>query len=100
MGKRIVVTPEELGKAAEKLLDISDAYTQIYTQLFQTAGTMGEAWQGEDNLAFVDQINGFCEELKTMAEKLRTDAEALKTQQANYENRQQDNITQVRKLTN
>lgn len=100
MGKRIVVTPEELGKAAERLLDLSDAYTQISTQLFQTAGTMGEAWQGEDNLAFVDQINGFCEELKTMAEKLRTDAEALKTQQANYANRQQDNITQVRKLAN
>ena len=100
MGKRIVVTPEELGKAAEKLMDISDGYTQIYTQLFQVAGTMGEAWSGEDNLAFVDQIPGFCEERKTMADKLRSNAEALKVQQANYENRQQDNITQVRKLTN
>lgn len=97
---RIRVTPEELGAASQAVAGLSEEYTSIYTQLLQQAGTMGEAWDGEDNLAFVDQINGFCEELKQMADKLSIASDALKQQQTNYANQQQDNITQVRKLTN
>ena len=100
MGKQIRVTPSELGTAADKLSTISEGYTQIYTQLLQQASTMGAAWEGEDNLAFVEQINGFCQELKDMATKLVSAAEALRLQKSNYENRQADNIAQVRKLTN
>ncbi len=100
MGKQIRVTPSELGVAADKLTSLSEGYTAIYTQLFQQASTMGAAWEGEDNLAFVEQINGFCEEMKDMASKLVSAAEALRVQKSNYENRQADNIAQVRKLTN
>jgi len=100
MGKQIRVTPSELGAAADRLTDLSEGYTQIYTQLLQQAGTMGSAWEGEDNLAFVEQINGFCQELKDMATKLVSAADALRLQKSNYENRQSDNIAQVRKLTN
>jgi WXG100 family type VII secretion target len=97
---RIRVTPEELGTASQAVLHLSEEYTSIYTQLMQQAGTMGEAWDGEDNLAFIDQINGFCEELKQMADKLKLASDSLKQQQTNYTNQQNDNITQVRKLVN
>lgn len=97
---RIRVTPEELGTASQAVMGLSEEYTSIYTQLIQQAGTMGEAWSGEDNLAFVDQINGFCDELKQMADKLRLASDALKQQQTNYANHQSDNIVQVRKLVN
>ena len=100
MGKRIVVNPSDLGTAAKKLNDISETYTQIYTQLFKEAGTMGEAWAGEDNQAFVEQINGFCQEMKDMADKLKLAADTLTKQKQNYENRQNDNIQQVKKLAN
>lgn len=100
MGKKILVTPEELGKAAQYLSQLSTDYTQIYQQLFQSASTMGEAWEGADNLAFVEQINGFCEELKAMAKRLNDDAQALNRQKDNYVNRQADNMNQVKKLTN
>ena len=100
MGKIIRVTPEDLGTAAKKLQDCSDNYTSIYTQLLQDAGTMGAAWEGDDNLAFVDQINGFCDDLKTMADKLVLASQTLEQQKTNYQNRQQDNMTQVKRLSN
>ncbi|MBY0099156.1 WXG100 family type VII secretion target [Mesobacillus maritimus] len=100
MGKRIRVTPQELDAASKKLAQLSETYTGIYTQLMQAAGTMGEAWEGEDNLAFVDQINGFNDDLKNMANKLQTASQALEQQRTNYVNTQENNTVQVRKLSN
>lgn len=101
MGKQInVASFEEMGKAAKNLQSLSEAYTQIYTQLMQEASTMGAAWEGADNLAFVEQINGFTEELKAMAAKLSTASQALDKQRANYVARQDNNIAQVKKLAN
>lgn len=100
MGKRIRVTPQELDAASKKLAQLSETYTGIYTQLMQAAGTMGEAWEGEDNLAFVDQINGFNDDLKNMATKLQTASQALEQQRVNYVNTQENNTVQVRKLSN
>lgn len=100
MGKIIRVTPEELITASDKLLSVSETYTEIYTQLLQQAETMGTAWQGADNLAFVEQITGFTDELKAMADKILLASEALKQQSQNYTDRQEANITQVKKLTN
>ena len=100
MASRIRVTPSELEAAAKKLSSISESYTGIYSQLMQQAQNMGAAWEGADNLAFVEQITGFCEELKNMASKLEAASTALRTQAQNYEARQNDNIAQVKKLTN
>ena len=101
MGKTISVASfEDMAKAAQKLQSLSETYSDIYTQLMQEANTMGTAWEGADNLAFVDQINGFTEELKMMATKLSTASQALDKQRANYVARQENNITQVKKLVN
>lgn len=101
MGKSInVASFEDMAKASQKLQSLSETYTEIYTQLLQEASTMGAAWEGADNLAFVERINGFTEELKTMAAKLLTASQALEKQRANYVARQDDNITQVGKLVN
>lgn len=100
MGKSIMVMPEELAKASQRLQETSESYTEIYSQLLKEAQTMGAAWEGEDNLAFVEQINGFCEELKSMASKLSYAGQALEKQRVNYVNRQESNIAQIRKLVN
>lgn len=100
MGKRIRVTPEELDKASTKLAEISRDYAEIYKKLITEATTMGEAWEGEDNMAFVNQINGFCDELKTMADKLQTASDALQRQKSNYQSRQDSNVAEARSLTN
>lgn len=101
MGKTIRVSSfEDMARASQKLQAISETYTEIYTQLLQEANTMGTAWEGADNLAFVEQINGFTEELKMMAQKLSDASQALDKQRENYIARQENNITQVKKLVN
>jgi WXG100 family type VII secretion target len=100
MGKKITVTPEELEKTSASLKQISTNFTEIYKQLLQHSSTMGEAWTGEDNVAFVNQMNGFCEELKLMADKITTAADALSKQKANYATRQESNIAAAQKLAN
>ena len=101
MGKQISVASfDDMAKASQKLQALSETYTEIYTQLMQEANTRGSAWEGADNLAFVEQINGFTEELKAMAAKLSAASQALDKQRANYVARQDNNITQVKKLVN
>lgn len=100
MGKKILVTPEILEKTSGQLETHSQSYSDIAKQLMQTAQTMGAAWEGDDNLAFVDQITGFTEDLDKMAQKLSVAGQALKQIKDNYVQTQQHNITQVRKLQN
>lgn len=99
-GKTIRVSPSELRAASQKLSGISENYTSIYTQLMMQIQTMGSAWEGADNLAFVEQISDFCEELNNMADKLNSASNALRAQAQNYENRKNDIIAQSKKLTN
>lgn len=101
MGKSLAVASfDDMAKASKTLQEISQSYTDIYTQLMQKASTMGAAFEGADNLAFVEQITGFSEELKSMAQKLSTASQTLDKQRQNYVNRQDGNITQVKKLKN
>ncbi len=101
MAKQISVSSfEEMAKASKKLLSHAETYTEIYTQLLQEASTMGTAWDGADNLAFVERISGFTDELKAMAARLSAASQIIETQRANYVQRQDDNIAQVNKLTN
>ena len=101
MGKQISVSSfDEMAKASQKLQEISNNYTEIYTQLMQEAQSMGAAYEGADNLAYVEQITGFTEELKMMADKLSVASQALEKQRANYVARQDANIEQVKKLVN
>lgn len=101
MGKTISAASfEDMAKASQRLRSLSETYTEIYTQLMQEANIMDSAWEGADNRAFVEQINGFTEELKAMAAKLSIASQALDKQRANYVARQDNNITQVKKLVN
>lgn len=97
---KLVVDPPELHKASQKFTQLSEEYTAVYNRLLNTAGTMGEAWKAADNLAFVEQITGFCDELKAMAEHLNQAAQALEKQATNYETTRDNNITGVKRLVN
>lgn len=96
----LVVDPPELHKASQKFHQISGEYSELYNRLINAASTMGEAWSAADNLAFVDQINGFCEELKAMTDHLEQASQALEQQAVNYEETRDNNVTGVRQLAN
>jgi hypothetical protein len=61
---------------------------------------MGEAWKAADNLAFVDQINGFCDDLAKMVAHLNQAAQGLTMQARNYEATRDNNVSGVRQLQN
>jgi len=97
---KIIVDPPELHKASQKLTQLAGDYSTVYNRLINSANTMGEAWKAADNLAFVEQINGFCEELRAMTEHLEQAAAALEQQALNYETTRDNNITGVKQLAN
>ncbi|MCL1794946.1 MAG: WXG100 family type VII secretion target [Oscillospiraceae bacterium] len=96
----LIVDPPELHSASEKFFQLSGEYTTVYQRLMGAATTMGEAWRAADNLAFVEQIKGFCDDLQFMADHLIQASNALKQQAANYETTRETNIAEVRKLAN
>jgi WXG100 family type VII secretion target len=97
---KLVVDPPELHKASQKFTQLSEDYTSMYNRLINTASTMGEAWKAADNLAFVDQITGFCDDLKAMTDHLVQAAQALEQQAVNYETTRDNNVSGVRQLAN
>jgi len=97
---RIVVDPPELHTASGAFNQLAEEYTVVYQSLLNTASTMGSAWQAADNLAYVDQINGFCDDLQRMVSHLQQASQALTKQAQNYEATRDNNITTVRTLVN
>lgn len=96
----VMVDPPELHNAAATFRSLSEEYKTVYDRLLNCARTMGEAWNAADNLAYVDQINGFCEELQAMQTHIEQAATALDQQAKNYEDTRDTNITSVRQLQN
>lgn len=97
---KVSVDPPELHSASQKINQLAGDYSTVYNRLLNAASTMGEAWKAADNLAFVEQINGFCEELKAMTSHLEQAAAALEQQALNYESTRDNNVTGVRQLAN
>lgn len=97
---KLTVDTGEMRSAAGKLKQLAEEYTSIYTSLLNKASTMGEAWKAPDNLAYVEQINGFLEELKAMTNHINGSAQALEQQAGNYEATVDSNIVGVKKLNN
>lgn len=97
---KLDVDPPELRKASQKFTRLASDYTTIYSRLIKTASTMGLAWKAADNQAFVDQINGFCDDLKAMAAHLEQAAQVLEQQAVNYETTRDNNVAGAKRLTN
>ena len=97
---KLVVDPPELHKASQKFTQLAGDYTSVHNRLINTASTMGDAWKAADNLAFVEQINGFCDDLKAMTAHLEQAAGALEQQAVNYETTRDNNVTGVKQLAN
>ena len=98
MGKIITVEPQQLKDASTKLNEYANSFETIYKNLLQQAQTMGDAWQGQDNLAYVEKIKGITTRLSGMTEKLRNASQTLERQATNYIDRRTDNIQQVANL--
>lgn len=92
------VDPAALKNTASKLSEASSEYERIYKQLIQTAASMGQAYDSEDNRRFVTSIEGCCAALQAMANKLQLASETLSKASVNYSETEAHNAQQAGRL--
>lgn len=93
-----VTSYQELHNTARQLNDSSQTYRDIYKSLLNLANEMGQAWEGADNKAYVERINGIANRLEDMSKKLEVASKTLDTQATNYETAQSQNAQQAGRL--
>lgn len=100
MSRSIMVDPAKLDSAAQKMDSQAADYERQYQQLFNEVDGMGAAWQGIDNLSFVNQIKGFMDDFQKMVALMRQYSEFLKNSARTYRDTQNEIVNQAKKLTN
>lgn len=99
MGITLSVETQTLKDGSKKISNYADTFENIYKSLLQQAENMGDAYQGDENTTYVEKIKELSTKLNSMTEHLRTASKALNTQAQNYEDRKNDNIAQIGKLS-
>lgn len=100
MGNQLRVEPDVLDSTAQKISVQASDYETSYQKLFSEVDGMAAVWQGEDNLAFVERVNGFREDFQHMTALMREYSEFLKKSATSYRTTQQDVAAKARTLAN
>ncbi len=100
MAKTILVTPEQLETAAGKIESMATDYKTQYNQLYSETNAMRSTWDGKDNVAFVDQIEGFKDDLEKMYNHMQEYVEFLRKSASAYRTTQDAVVAEARKLKN
>lgn len=87
-----------MNSAADQFKSAAESYDSIGKELLRAATTMGKAWDGADNQAYANKIQGISKELDAMSKKLAHGGEALRQQTKNYMDRQDANVAGAAKL--
>lgn len=88
----------KMQSTAKQLESLSQSYSNIGKQLIQNATTMGSAWEGADNQAYVKKITNITKELEAMSNKILKASQSLNQQTQNYINRQDANVSGAGRL--
>lgn len=97
---KINVEPQALEQTATRMEEQCTSYDKTYHQLYSCVDAMQVAWQGSDNLAYVNQIKGFQKDFNQMVILMRQYVEFLRQSAKAYRMTQEDRIAQARALTN
>ena len=100
MAKTIQVTPEQLESTAGKIESLAADYKTQYDQLYSETNAMASTWSGKDNVAFVNQIDGFKDDFAKMKDLMDRYVEFLKDSAAKYRDTQDSVVAAAKKLTN
>lgn len=100
MAQTIVVTPEVLESTAASIESLANEYKAQYTELYSTTNSLASTWSGEDNTAFVNQIDGFKDDLEKMYALMNRYAEYLRDTAKRYRETQEAITKQARTLIN
>ena len=100
MARTIQVTPEQLETAAGKIEGLAADYKQQYDALYNKTGAMASTWRGKDNVAYIDQIDGFKDDFEKMRALMVAYADFLRKSAKAYRDTQNTITEQARKLVN
>lgn len=100
MGRSIKVELTKLESTAAKIDQQVAEYERIYKSLFNEVDGMGAAWQGQDNLTFVNQIKGFKDDFQQMTQLIKQYSKFLKTSAKLYRNTQNEIVSAAKSLIN
>ncbi len=87
-----------LDQKAARLEEHANQYEAISKQLHTTATSMGNAYESEDNKAFVTQIEAMCRDLQALVERLRNASGVLKAQANMYRQQEASNTSAANSL--
>lgn len=88
---KIIVETSRLDSTAAQVDRLADQYESEYGALFGTVQDLQNAWSGEDNVAFTNQIEGFRDDFQRMTRLMRDYADYLRKAAESYRTTQ-DNI--------
>jgi WXG100 family type VII secretion target len=100
MARIIEVTPEQLETTAGKIEGLAADYKTQYEKLYSETSAMANTWNGKDNVAFVNQIDGFKDDLQKMHNEMIKYAEYLRQTAKAYRDTQDNVVAEARKLAN
>lgn len=91
MTDKLVVDFEAIRSTANQIKGLKEQYHTEWSKLYDSVNAIGSAWQGEDNQAYVNQINGFKDDFTRMEDTLEKFIRFLTESAAAYE-QVQDNV--------
>ena len=100
MARTIQVTPEQLESTAGKIESLAADYKTQYEQLYSETNAMAATWNGKDNVAFVNQIDGFKDDFAKMHTLMLNYADFLRKSAKAYRDTQDAVVSEAKKLVN
>ena len=100
MTRTIQVTPEQLESTAGRIESLAADYKAQYDQLYSETNAMASTWSGTDNVAFVQQIDGFKDDFAKMHTLMLNYADFLRKSAKAYRDTQDTVVSEARKLVN
>ena len=100
MARTIQVTPEQLESTAGRIESLAADYKSQYDQLYSETNAMASTWSGKDNVAFVQQIDGFKDDFAKMHTLMLNYADFLRKSAKAYRDTQDTVVSEARKLIN
>lgn len=96
---QIVVETSQLDSTAGRVDQLASTYESEYNALFSLVADMKSAWEGEDNVAFTNQIEGFRDDFQRMTRLMRDYADYLRKAAQTYRDTQDAVAAQARTLS-
>lgn len=96
---KIIVETSRLDSTATQVDRLADQYEGEYGALFATVRELQNAWGGEDNVAFTNQIEGFRDDFQRMTRLMRDYADYLRKAADSYRSTQDNIAAQAKNLS-